>query len=69
MIELQFHYLGKLSKLRSTTVVEVSPGVYQGRDYKSRLIEMRELDTFYWNPSETSTEADDGEWYPVLALE
>ena len=69
MIQLQFHYLGKLNKLRTTTVVEVSPGVYQGRDYKSRLIEMRELDTFYWNPSETSTEADDGEWFPVLAIE
>ena len=69
MIELKFHYLGKLKKLRTTTVVEISPGVYQGRDYKSRLIEMRELDTFYWNPSETSSEADDGEWCPVLALE
>ena len=68
MIQLQFHYLGKLNKLRSTTVVEISPGVYQGRGYKSPLIEMRELDTFYWNPSETSSEADDGEWCQVLDL-
>ena len=68
MIELKFHYKGKLKKLRTTTVVEISPGVYQGRDYKSRLIEMRQLDTFYWNPSETASEADDGEWCQVLDL-
>ena len=69
MIQLRFHYLGHLNNLLPTNVVGISPGIYRGRDYKARLIEMRELDTFYWSPSTTVSEAGDGEWCRVMELE
>ena len=68
MIQLRFHYLGHLNNLLPTNVVGISPGIYRGRDYKARLIEMRELDTFYWSPSTTVSEAGDGEWCRVMEL-
>ena len=64
VLQLRFHYRGDTTKLRATTVVEVRPGIYRGRDYKRRLIEMRAMDDFVYYPD------GDGEgWIQILDID
>ena len=50
VVQIKFHYPGKKSRLRTTNVVEVSPGVWMGRDYRCRKIEMRLIETLEYSP-------------------
>lgn len=45
-LQIKFHHRGDVDKLRTVNLVEVAPGLWQGRDYRLRLIEMQLLDTF-----------------------
>ena len=50
VIQLAFHFKGNTRKPRTTNVVEVMPGVYRGRDYKRRMIEMVLIETIEHSP-------------------
>ena len=72
-MRIRFHFKGNLQKVRTTNLVQVAPGVWQGRDYKLRFIEMQLLDTF--RPVDDGDDLEDGaddEWVmvtPLLAIE
>ena len=65
-LSLRFHHNGgEERQWRTTTVLEVEPGVYRGMDYKHREIEMRLLGTYVYQPAGARGAGSDPLWILV----
>ena len=59
--QLRFHFNNREERYwRTTNVIEVSPGVFRGRDYRGREIEMRLLATYVYQPGARDHDTETG---------
>ena len=60
-LQLSFDFKDRGERyLRTTNVMEVSPGVFRGEDYRGREIEMRLLATYVYKPEARDQDSEIG---------